>query len=109
MASLFYGHGVIAGMGKEHLYIDNGYVFLMVNSGFFSLIFLLVSVYQMTVIGAKLRGPDSDLAFFLLLGLPVAMVFNNIVLDPLLMLLFFFLFQEGWLLIVFLGLTKMEI
>ena len=90
VASLFYGHGVIAGMGKEHLYIDNGYVFLMVNSGFFSLIFLLVSVYQMTVIGAKLRGPDSDLAFFLLLGLPVAMVFNNIVLDPLLMLLFFF-------------------
>jgi len=90
LVSLFYGHGVIAGMGEEHLYIDNGYVFLIVNSGFFSLFFLLCGIYKITVMGAKPRGAESDLAFFLVLGLPVAMMFNNIVLDPMLMLLFFF-------------------
>jgi hypothetical protein len=90
LGSLFYGYGVIAGMGEEHLYIDNGYIFLILNSGFFSLIFLLVSLCYMTVTGARFRGPDSNLAFFLLLGLPVAMIFNNIVIDPFLMLLFFF-------------------
>jgi hypothetical protein len=90
LVSLFYGHGVIAGMGEEHLYIDNGYMFLIVNSGFFSLAFLLCGVYQITVMGAKLKGAESDLAFFLVLGLPVAMMFNNVVLDPMLMHLFFF-------------------
>jgi hypothetical protein len=88
--SVLYGYGVIAGMGQEHLYIDNGYIFMIVNSGIFSLAFLLLCVFHLTFTAAKREGPDADLAFFLLLGLPVAMVFNNIVLDPMLMLLFFF-------------------
>lgn len=88
--SVLYGYGVIAGMGEEHLYIDNGYIFMIVNSGIFSLAFLLLCVFQLTLIAAKRKGSGADLAFFLLLGLPVAMVFNNIVLDPMLMLLFFF-------------------
>lgn len=88
--SFLYGYGVIAGMGEEHLYIDNGYIFMIVNSGIFSMGFLLLCVFQLTFTAAKRSGPDADLAFFLLLGLPVAMVFNNIVLDPMLMLLFFF-------------------
>ena len=37
LGSLFYGYGVIAGMGEEHLYIDNGYIFLILNSSFFPL------------------------------------------------------------------------
>ena len=88
--SVLYGYGVIAGMGEEHLYIDNGYIFMIVNSGIFSLAFLLLCVFQLTFTAAKRKRPHADLAFFLLLGLPVAMVFNNVVLDPLLMLLFFF-------------------
>ncbi len=88
--SVLYGYGVIAGMGEEHLYIDNGYIFMIVNSGIFSLAFLLLCVFHLTFTAAKHEGRDADLAFFLLLGLPVAMVFNNIVLDPMLMLLFFF-------------------
>lgn len=88
--SVLYGYGVIAGMGEEHLYIDNGYIFMIVNSGIFSLAFLLLCVFHLTFKAAKHEGRDADLAFFLLLGLPVAMVFNNIVLDPMLMLLFFF-------------------
>ncbi len=88
--SMLYGYGVIAGMGEEHLYIDNGYIFMIVNSGIFSLAFLLLCVFHLTFTAAKHEGRDADLAFFLLLGLPVAMVFNNIVLDPMLMLLFFF-------------------
>jgi hypothetical protein len=88
--SALYGNGVIAGMGDEHVYVDNGYIFMIVNSGIFSLAFLLTCVFQLTLTAAKQRGQDSDLAFFLLLGLPVAMIFNNVVLDPMLMLLFFF-------------------
>ena len=87
---MLYGHGVIAGMGEDHLYIDNGYIFMIVNSGIFSLAILLLCVFQLTHTAAKRKGTNSDLAFFLLLGLPVAMVFNNVVLDPMLMLLFFF-------------------
>ena len=88
--AVLYGHGVIAGMGEDHLYIDNGYIFMIVNSGVFSLAILLLCVFQLTLTAAKRKGTNSDLAFFLLLGLPVAMVFNNVVLDPMLMLLFFF-------------------
>ena len=88
--AVLYGHGVIAGMGEDHLYIDNGYIFMIVNSGVFSLAILLLCVFQLTLTAARRRGPGLDLAFFLLLGLPVAMIFNNVVLDPMLMLLFFF-------------------
>ena len=63
---------------------------MIVNSGIFSLAILMLCVFQLTLTAARRRGPGSDLAFFLLLGLPVAMVFNNVVLDPMLMLLFFF-------------------
>ena len=88
--SALYGNGVIAGMGDEHVYVDNGYIFMIVNSGIFSLAFLLTCVFQLTLTAAKRKSQNSDFAFFLLLGLPVAMIFNNIVLDPMLMLLFFF-------------------
>ena len=88
--SLIYGHGVIAGMGEDHLYIDNGYVFLVVNSGIISLMFVMYQMLHLAGKGAHLRGAEADVSFFLILGLPVAMIFNNVVLDPMLMLLFFF-------------------
>ena len=88
--SLIYGHGVIAGMGDDHLYIDNGYVFLVVNSGIVSLLFLVYQMLHLAGKGAQLTSCGADVAFFLILGLPVAMIFNNVVLDPMLMLLFFF-------------------
>ena len=90
MPSLLHGYGVIAGMGEKHLYIDNGYVFLIVNSGIVSLLFLIYSIGYLAVKCASTSGKEADIAFFLVLGLPVAMIFNNIVLDPMLMHLFFF-------------------
>ena len=88
--SLIYGYGVVAGMGDDHLYIDNGFIFLVVNSGIISLFFFISHLVFLSIKGSKTFGADGDIAFYLIVGLPIAMLFNNVVLDPMLMLLFFF-------------------
>jgi hypothetical protein len=89
-ASALHGHGVVAGIGEKHLLIDNGFLYLVLNSGLVSMSILIICIFLLLKNAACLRGSDSDLAFFLVMGLPFTMILNNVVLDPMLMHLMFF-------------------